>query len=63
MISLRREAWVHKTILTLPLFIEVLIPIQKRELLCICVLGPINFASSGAGTAYPYGGPEFTPIF
>jgi hypothetical protein len=27
------------------------------------VLGPINFASSGAGTAYPSGGPEFTPSF
>jgi hypothetical protein len=38
-ISLKKEVWVHKTSLTLPLFMEVPVPIQEHERSCICVLG------------------------
>jgi hypothetical protein len=43
-ISLRWEVFVHKTSLTLPLFIEVSLPRQENEQSCICVMG-IDFAS------------------
>jgi hypothetical protein len=35
-ISLRGEAWVHKTSLTPPLCIEVPVPSQESEQSCIC---------------------------
>ena len=34
-ISLREEVWVHKTSLTLPLFIEVSVPSQESEWLLL----------------------------
>ena len=33
------QIWLHKTSLTLPLFIEVSVPSQESEWSCICVLG------------------------
>jgi hypothetical protein len=33
-----RKVWTHKTSLTPPLFIEVLVPSQESEQSCICVL-------------------------
>jgi hypothetical protein len=38
-ISRRCDVWAHKTNLTLPLFIEVLVASQESERSCICVLG------------------------
>jgi hypothetical protein len=38
LLALRRELRVNSTSLTLPLFIEVLIPSEENEQLCICVL-------------------------
>jgi hypothetical protein len=40
--SFRGEVWVHKTILTPPLFVEVPLPNQESERSCICVLGVSN---------------------
>ena len=37
-ISIRGEAWAHKTSLTQPLFIEVRVPIQEKEQSYTCVL-------------------------
>ena len=38
LLALRREFWVNSTSLTLPRFIEVLVPSEENEQLCICVL-------------------------
>jgi hypothetical protein len=35
--ELREEVWAHKTILTPPLFIEVIVPSQENKWSCVCV--------------------------
>ena len=45
-ISPRGDVWDHKISLTLPLFIEVPVPIQENERSCICVLGVSIFPLS-----------------
>ena len=39
------QVWAHKTILTLPLFIEVPVPCQETERPYVSVLGDIDFTS------------------
>jgi hypothetical protein len=47
--------WAHKTSLTLPLFIEVSVPNQESEMLCMCVsdidlINSVNSSCSYNGT-------------
>ena len=45
---LQWDVWIHKTTITLPLFIEVPVPRQESELLSPCVARGINVASVSA---------------
>ena len=42
------EVWVHKTSLTRPHFIEVLVPSQQSERSCICVVETVDYSSASA---------------